>query len=104
MCAPKAPSAAGVDELGVAGRYELGVAAGALSFVFFGRSQVRPPPPSKPVFQSCSGQRFISFVASCYARQLALVGCSGGVYCIFGIHIAELLMNWVFFSNFALRD
>ena len=26
--------------------------------------------------------------------QGALVGCSGGVYAIFGMHTAELVMNW----------
>lgn len=44
--------------------YELGVVGGALCFVLIG------------------------------GGQGALVGCSGGVYAIFGIQIAELLMNW----------
>lgn len=44
--------------------YQVGVLGGALAFVLFG------------------------------GGQGALVGCSGGVYCIFGIHVAELLMNW----------
>jgi hypothetical protein len=45
-------------------RYELGVVGGSLCFVLIG------------------------------GGQNSLVGCSGGVYAIFGIHIAELVMNW----------
>jgi rhomboid-related protein 1/2/3 len=44
--------------------YQLGVVAGSLCFVLIG------------------------------GGQGALVGCSGGVYAIFGIHLAELIMNW----------
>jgi rhomboid-related protein 1/2/3 len=47
-----------------AAMYELGVVGGGLSFVLLG------------------------------GGQNALVGCSGGVYCIVGIHVAELVMNW----------
>ena len=24
----------------------------------------------------------------------SVVGCSGGVYCIFGMHLAEIVLNW----------
>ena len=44
--------------------YELGVGGGSLCFVLIG------------------------------GGQGALVGCSGGVYAIFGIQVAELVMNW----------
>ena len=44
--------------------YELGVVGGSLCFVLMG------------------------------GGQGALVGCSGGVYAIFGIQVAELIMNW----------
>mmetsp|Transcript_26006 Transcript_26006/g.47424 ORF Transcript_26006/g.47424 Transcript_26006/m.47424 type:complete len:790 (-) Transcript_26006:314-2683(-) len=44
--------------------YELGVVAGSLCFVLIG------------------------------GGQGALVGCSGGVYAIFGMHVSELIMNW----------
>jgi rhomboid-related protein 1/2/3 len=44
--------------------YQVGVLAGAMTFVLIG------------------------------GGQNALVGCSGGVYTILGVHFAELLMNW----------
>ena len=33
-------------------------------------------------------------VAQMDGAKLPLVGCSGGVYCIFGMHIAEIVVNW----------
>lgn len=77
--------------------YQLGVVGGALCYAVVSAASaslallgclacgVRHEEPPAPCLRSC---------AQLGGGHFSLVGASGGVYSIFGMHFAELLLNW----------
>ena len=82
--------------------YALGVVGGALVYRCFGSAGSGERSDRRRLFPSASLSELRSHLARPPAplRSViggghgALVGCSGGVYAIFGMHVAEIIINW----------